>query len=151
MADPVRTYPLPKFHFSVNWGGTRMGFTEVSGLEAATTVIEYREGSSPRYNKTKQPGMTKYGNIILKRGLFVGDLEFFTWWQKTYFFQEQSASFRRTIGIELLNEEHKPVFTWELANAWPCRVKWGELNAEENQVMLEELEITHEGLVLQAD
>ena len=40
-------YPLPKFHFSVNWGGTTMSFTEVSGMEQALDVIEYRMGNSP--------------------------------------------------------------------------------------------------------
>ncbi len=53
--DPTKVYPLPKFHFEVDWGGTRIGFTEVSGLEAETEVIEYREGSNKTYNKTKQP------------------------------------------------------------------------------------------------
>ena len=55
--DP--NYPLPKFHFSVEWGGKRIGFTEASGLDAETEVIEYREGSSPEYSKVKMPGMQK--------------------------------------------------------------------------------------------
>ena len=84
MAD----YPLPKFHFQVEWGGTKIGFTEVSGLDVETEVIEYRHGASPEYHKTKQPGMTKYSNITLKRGIFVGDNEFFDLWKQTYFFQE---------------------------------------------------------------
>ena len=25
-------YPLPSFHFTVQWGGTRVGFSEVTGL-----------------------------------------------------------------------------------------------------------------------
>ncbi|TXK23522.1 phage tail protein, partial [Pontibacter qinzhouensis] len=29
MAD----YPLPKFHFLVEWGGSKVGFTEVTGLD----------------------------------------------------------------------------------------------------------------------
>jgi len=66
--DPKKNYPLPKFHFEVDWGGTRIGFTEISGLDFETEVIEYREGSYKSYNKTKQPGLTKYSNITLKRG-----------------------------------------------------------------------------------
>jgi hypothetical protein len=38
------TNPLPVFHFLVEWGGTRVGFTEVSGLEEEIGIIEYREG-----------------------------------------------------------------------------------------------------------
>lgn len=146
--DPTKIYPLPKFHFEVDWGGTRIGFTEVSGLEAETEVIEYREGSNKTFIKTKQPGLTKYSNITLKRGVFKGDFEFFQWWQNTFFFQEVNAKFRRTVVIKLLDETHNPIITWVLANAWPCRVKWSSLNATENEVLMEELEITHEGLSL---
>lgn len=144
--DPTKKYPLPKFHFEVDWGGTRIGFTEVCGLEAETEVIEYREGSDKSYNKRKQPGLTKYTDVTLKRGVFKGDFEFFQWWQKTFFFQEVNEKFRRTITIKLLDETHSAVMVWNLANAWPCRVKWGSLDAMANEVLMEELVITHEGL-----
>jgi phage tail-like protein len=147
-SDPTKNYPLPKFHFEVDWGGTRIGFTEVSGLEAETEVIEYREGTNKLFHKTKQPGLTKYSNITLKRGVFKGDFEFFQWWQKTFAFQEVSQKFRRDITIKLLDETHAPVIVWNLVNAWPCRVRWSSLNATENEVLMEELEITHEGLSL---
>ncbi|HHM20401.1 MAG TPA: phage tail protein, partial [Bacteroidetes bacterium] len=29
----MANYPLPKFHFQVEWAGTKIGFTEVSGLD----------------------------------------------------------------------------------------------------------------------
>ncbi len=35
-------YPLPKFHFQVEWGGASIGFTEVSGLDVQTDPIECR-------------------------------------------------------------------------------------------------------------
>jgi phage tail-like protein len=75
-------YPLPKFHFEVNWGGTKIGFTEVSGMEVETEVIEYREGASKEYSKLKMPGMRKYSNISLKRGTFKSDNEFFDWFNE---------------------------------------------------------------------
>lgn len=76
--DPKKNYPLPKFHFQLEWGGTRVGFTEVSGLDFETTPIEYREGSSPVYHKSKQPGMTKYTDVVLKRGTFLEILNSFS-------------------------------------------------------------------------
>jgi phage tail-like protein len=147
MFDPAKNYPLPNFHFEVNWGGTRIGFSKITGLEVATSVIEYREGSYLIYNTTKQPGRTLYGNIVLERGLFLNDFDFFTWWQKTYNFQEKSQAFRRDVIISLQDDAHNPVMVWKVLNAWPCRVKWSELNATNNQVMMETLELTHEGLV----
>ena len=137
-------YPLPKFHFEVNWGGTRMGFTEVTGLDFETEVIEYREGNSPVYNKTKQPGLTKYSNITLKRGTVLNDFEFFEHWRKTMLFL--GGKFRRDVTIKLLNDEHQPIITWLARNAWPCKVQSGDLKADANEILIETMELTHEGL-----
>lgn len=144
--DPKKNYPLPKFHFQVEWGGTRIGFTEITGLSFETEVIEYREGSSPVYNKRKQPGLIKYSNVVLKRGVFLGDFEFFELWRKTMMFQEGKEKFRRDINIKLLDEEHKPVITWSLSKAWPTKVEYGDLNADCNEILIESMELVHEGL-----
>jgi phage tail-like protein len=144
--DPSKIYPLPNFHFQVDWGGTRIGFSEITGLDFETEVIDYREGSSPRYNKMKQPGMTKYSNVILRRGVMLGDYEFYTWWVSTMMFQEINTKFRRDVTIHLLGEQHQPVLTWVLANAWPAKLKSSSLNAGTNEILIETLELVHEGL-----
>jgi phage tail-like protein len=144
--DPKKNYPLPKFHFQVEWGEDRFGFTEVSGLDFETEVIEYREGNAPTYNKTKQPGLTKYANISLKRGTFLGDFKFFELWKKTMMFQEGAAQYRRDITIKLLDEEHKPIITWSVAKAWPSKVQSTNLKADANEVAIESMDLVHEGL-----
>ena len=73
-------YPLPKFHFQVDWGGDSASFTEVSGLDVETEVIEYRDGANRSYSKQKIPGMQKYANVVLKRGVMPADNGFFEWW-----------------------------------------------------------------------
>ncbi len=148
----IGDYPLPKFHFLVEWGSNfRIGFTECSGLDYETEVIEYREGSSKKYNKSKQPGLTKYSNVTLKRGTFEGDFDFFTEWQKTYFFQEGNETgslYRRAVTIKLLNEKHEPIMTWILENAWPSKVQSTDLKADANEVAIETMELVHEGLTI---
>lgn len=143
-------YPLPKFHFQVEWGDDfRIGFTEVSGLDFETEVIEYREGNSKKYSKSKQPGLTKYSNITLKRGTFEGDYNFYKEWRKTYYFQEGNktgSKFRRTVTIKLLNESHEPVVVWKLQNAFPSKVQSTDLKADGNEVGIETMELVHEGL-----
>ena len=104
----MEEYPLPKFHFQVEWKGSRVGFTEVSGLEVETEMIEYRDGASPEYSKRRQPGLRKYSNITLKRGTVVSDNEFFEWWKRTAMFQNVDDD-RRDLTISLLNEAHEPV------------------------------------------
>lgn len=137
--------PLQSFHFIVEWGGTRLAFSEVSGLEAETEVIEYRDGSEKNYTVRKLPGLRKFGNVTLKRGIVAGDNEFFEFWQQTYFFTG-SNPFRRDIIIKLLDDEHKPVFVWKLRNAWPTKIACSDLKAKANEVAIESLEIAHEGL-----
>ncbi len=146
MAD----YPLPKFHFQVDWAGTKIGFTEVTGLTVETEAIEYRHGESKEYHKTKQPGLKKYGNITMKRGTFENDNEYFAWWDQTRFFEmkDSNGQFRRTITVKLLNEKHEPIITWEIKNAWPTKVQSADLKADANEIAIESIELAHEGLVI---
>ena len=141
----MATYPLVKFHFQVDWGGTKIGFTEVSGLDVESEVVEYREGSSPEYSKIKMPGMQKYSNITLKRGTFKSDNEYFKWWNTV----KLNTIERRDVTISLLNEEHQPVITWKVKNAWPSKIQSTDLKADGNEVAIESMELVHEGLTIQ--
>jgi phage tail-like protein len=141
----MANYPLVKFHFQVDWGGTKIGFTEVSGLDVETEVVEYREGSSPEYSKIKMPGMQKFSNITLKRGTFKSDNEFYQWWNTV----KLNTIERRDITIKLLNEEHEPVVVWKVKNAWPSKIQSTDLKADGNEVAIESMEIVHEGLSIQ--
>lgn len=139
------TYPLVKFHFQVDWGGTKIGFTEVSGLDVETEIVEYRNGASPEYSKIKMPGMQKFSNITLKRGTFKSDNEFFEWWNSV----SLNTIERRNITISLLNENHEPVVIWKIKNAWPTKIQSTDLKADANEVAIESMEIVHEGLIIQ--
>ena len=56
---------------------------------------------------------------------------------------------RRDITISLLNEEHDPVVTWKVKNAWPTKIQSTDLKADGNEVAIESMEIVHEGLSIQ--
>ncbi|NII27614.1 phage tail protein [Pseudoflavitalea sp. X16] len=142
----MANYPLPKFHFRVEWGGSKIGFTEVTGLNIENEMIEYRDGSSPEYHKIKMPGLQKYGNVTLKRGMFNSDNEFFQWLNTV----SLSKIERRDITISLLNENHEPVYIWRLKNAWPTKVTAPDLKSDANEVAVETIEMAHEGLVIEA-
>lgn len=141
MAD----YPLPVFHFQVEWGGTNLGFKEVSGLNIATQVIEYRDGLSPEYSSIKMPGIPKYGNITLKRGILPADNEFFEWLNTT----SLNKVDRRDLIISLLNENHEPVMTWKATSAFPVKIEGPGLKSDGNEVAIESIEIAHEGLTIE--
>jgi phage tail-like protein len=138
-------YPVSTFHFQVEWGGTRIGFTEVSNLTVELQSIDYREGSSLEYQVSKMPGIPQYSNITLKRGVFRSDNEFFQWLNTV----KMNNIERRDITISLLNEEHEPVMVWKIKDAWPCKVEGPSLNSTGNEVAVESIELCHEGLVIE--
>src|SRR5690349_14580798 len=84
MALVYRDDPYGGFNFEVvltgvsdNGAAARGSFSEVSGLEAEVTPMEYRNGSE-EMRLRKLPGLTKYKAITLKRGI-IGDLTFWNW------------------------------------------------------------------------
>ena len=138
-------YPFPKFHFQVEWGGARIGFTEISGLDVETEVIEYRDGASPEFSKMKIPGMQKYPNVTMKRGVFKSDNEYFAWWNTVSLNTIQ----RRDVIVSLLNEAHEPVMVWKIKNAWPTKIGSTDLKADGNEIAIESIELAHDGLSIQ--
>ena len=138
----MATYPLPKFHFLVQWGGKRIGFSEVTGLDIQLEPIEYREGSSPQFSKIKMPGLQKFSNITLKRGTVADDKEFYTWLKTV----KMNTIERRDLTISLLNENREPVISWKVINAFPIKVQASDLKADGNEVAIETIELAHEGL-----
>ena len=138
-------YPIPKFHFQADWGGVRIGFTEVSGLDAETEVIEYRDGASPEYSKSKIPGMQKFPNLVMKRAVFASDNDYFSWWNTVAL----NTIERRSVTISLLNEKHEPVVVWRVKNAWPAKLSSTDLKADGNEIAIETIELAHDGLVIE--
>ena len=119
---------------------TRGAFSEVSGLGVEITPIEYRTGAED-ISVRKLPGMRKFTNIVLKRGV-IGDTTLWNWLKTAMQGQVQRAD----LSIILLNESREEVLRWNVRRAWPCKWTGPDLNAKANEVAIEELEICHEGV-----
>ena len=137
----------PVFQFKVEWGGTRIGFTEVSGLSDEVAVIEYREGSSSMNSPVLIPGLKPPPVVTLKRGMMSRDNEFAEWFNTV----QKGTVERRDITISLLNAEYEPTMTWRLANAWPRRINASDLNAQANEIAIESLELVCDSISRQSD
>jgi phage tail-like protein len=136
-----RDNPYPNFNFAVDIGlGDTIGFSEVDLPAGEIEVIEYREGNEVEPRARKLPGLTKYANVTLKRGV-AGDLELFEWWQSI----RDGQLLRRKVVITLLDEQRQPVQRWVLRDAWPAKLDYSTLNALGNEVVIETLELAHEG------
>lgn len=136
--------PVSRYHFTADWGGARTGFTEISGLNIEIEPVLFREGASSEDQMRKLPGMRSYSNIFLKRSILKGDNDFFDWINTKQMNQIQ----RRDIVISLLNENHEPIVVWRAKNAFPVKYTGPVLAAGANNVAMESLELTHEGLTV---
>jgi phage tail-like protein len=143
----MATYPLSTFHFSVDWGGTRIGFTEVSGLDWEIDPISYRDGASPEYHKTKMPGMQKFSDITLSRGVFQSDNDYYTWMNTV----NLNSIEKRDVTISMLNEAHEPIVTWQIKQAFPIKISGPSLKSDGNEIAIEKLVLAHEGIVFVND
>jgi phage tail-like protein len=88
------------------------------------------------------PGLRKYNNITLKRGVIKADNDFFKWLSTV----KLNTIERRTMTISLLNEKQDPVMVWTVHNAFPVKVEGPQLKAAGNEVAIESIEVAHEGL-----
>ena len=137
--------PKPAFQFTVEWGGQRVGFCEVSGLPQKSKAIESRDASFLKHTSTKVPGLRKFSNITLKRGIVRANNEFFNWLSMG----RQRAVESRDLVISLLNEQQRPIMVWKVHNALPVKVEAPSLQAKGNEVAIESIELAHEGFELQ--
>jgi len=143
-AQAATTWPLVKFQFSVKIGSDEFLFQEVTGLSSETQVIEYRVGNSAVYSTVKMPGIKKYGNVILKKGMFKGDSKLWEMYNKI----KMNTFERQTVVISLLDEANAVAMTWNLINAFPVKMSVVDLKADANEAAVETMELAHEGFNL---
>ena len=139
-----RNNPITNFHFIVNFGSETTTFQEVILPESEIEVIEYRDGSDVSPSVRKIPGLVKYSNLILKRGL-TKSLELYEWFKQT----KQGTLERRDIIVSILNKEREPFATWKFKNCWPTKYGGSTLNANGNEIIIETLEIAIEDVDLE--
>lgn len=139
----MSNYVLATHRFTVDWGGTKIGFQEVSGMTHETEVISYEhgamiDGTAPM----KSPGKTKYADsVTLKRGYFRNDTEMQDWLQAIRTDETQ----RRTVIVTLLDEQQTPVMSWTIFKAWPSKIDGISLNSGTSAAAIENITLQHEG------
>ena len=116
------------------------GFSECSGLEMSLDVEEYQEGGR-NGAVLKFPTRVKWTNITLKKGVGAGT----GLWDWHYGFVEGKGK-RRDGVIALLNDLHLPNNIWYFRRGLPVKYTGPTMNASQNNVAVESIEIVHEGI-----
>lgn len=142
-------YPMTSLHFKVSWGDSEntMSFSEVSGLTMEAEAIEYRVGDDKSLTVRKIPGLKKFGNVSLKRGIMpaVSGNGMYEWYDSI----QAGTVLRRQVLISLLNEKREEVMSWKIKEAWPVKLEGPGLNATGNEIAIESLEFANEGVEIE--
>ncbi|NQD38316.1 phage tail protein [Permianibacter sp. IMCC34836] len=137
-------YPPVGFHFKVEVAGippdgNDVRFSEISGLSVELATEEVAEGGENRFVQ-KYPNRAKYPELVLKRGLLLKS-EIWNWVRDNI---EKDVLSPRNIVVKLLNENHDPLLTWTVVNAFPTKWAVSDLNASSNAVVVESLQFYYQ-------
>jgi phage tail-like protein len=136
-------YPPVGFYFRVNVlgiSGTNEGsFQEVSGLNFKFGVKDVEEGGENRFVH-KFPIPAKYDNLVLKRGMLLGS-PLINWARACI---EQFTFVPTIVMVYLMDETSVPISAWMFVNAYPIGIKYSDLKAQENSIVVETLELCYD-------
>lgn len=112
-------------------------FSACDGLEASIDVVEFADGSDGVARK--RPGRTRCANIVLRRGT-TGNHELWNWFKQVM----NGHVERRNGAVIVCDDVGNEAFRYNFSEAWPCRWKSLELDADRPGTLVEELEIAIE-------
>jgi phage tail-like protein len=146
----LRDVPYGNQHFRVDLGdgadGPAASFSHIVLPDISIDVVQYRTGNDKESGTHKLPGLTHYGNVILKRGI-IGSLNLYAWINQV---RNGDVTAKRTVVISLLSEDTaNVVMAWKLSRAWPVKYSFGDLNAKGTDVAMEELVLAYERLEME--
>jgi phage tail-like protein len=142
----ARNDPLRNFRYKLEIDGiVQVAFSEVTIAETTIDAVDYRDGTDPPHVR-KLSGLTKYGNITLKWGLYMGAnaLELFNWHKEVS--TGHVVGQRKPVIIFVQDEAGANQARFVVSEAWPIKYVPSGLNAKGNEVIIETLELANEGI-----
>ncbi|HYF26977.1 MAG TPA: phage tail protein [Baekduia sp.] len=133
------------YYFMLTLGGAEVAgyFRECSGFSSEHDVVEQRSADAKGQPQVyKMPGQMKWSNITLKRGV---DNKAELWQWRKLVIDGKVTEARKDGTIQLIDFAGSPVVTFKFVKAWPCKYTAPGVNASSNEVLVEEIEIAHEG------
>ncbi len=135
----IDRYPPVGFHFIVAFElfpqtPFDVGFHEVSGLSVNVETEIYKEGGENRFTH-QLPIRSQYEDLVLKRGLLT-ESGLILWVLDAV----NNFTFKPlNLLVSLQDENHIPVYSWYVFNAFPKKWSVSSFNASESSVVVESL------------
>ena len=142
MAPVPDSYPGSNFRVEIS-GITTASFSEILGLDLSIDIVDYRTGAALQSTAERLPGLVRYENITLKRGM-TQNTDLWNWVKNIL----NGVSDKRSMAIVLQDAQRNDVVTWNVVNSWPCRWSGPVLKAGSSEIAFESVEICHEGIEL---
>jgi phage tail-like protein len=120
------------------------GFSECSGIEASFEVMQVKEGGLNTH-VWQLPVRASHSNVTLKHGAIYAYDDLWDW----HYSWVQGQGKRKDGLIVLNNNSGQPAKMWKFKRGIPVKWTGPSLNASQNTVAVESLEIAHEGLEMQ--
>jgi phage tail-like protein len=133
------------YYFKLKLGGHESAgyFKECSGLSSENSVVSHTSADEQGKSLVQKfPGQLQWSNINLKRGVD-SNSELWKWRQEVI--DGKITNARKDGTIQVVDWEGKPVITYSFVQGWPCKYSAPGLNAGGNDILVEEIEIAHEG------
>ena len=121
------------YHFTINLGGAEAAgfFKECTGLTSEHAVVEHTAADAN-------------GKSLIQK--FPGQMNQMQLWQwRKDIVDGKINSSRKDGTIQVVDWEGTPVMTFKFIRAWPCRYSAPGLSSGGNEILIEELELAHEG------
>ncbi|WP_444997448.1 phage tail protein [Aliikangiella sp. IMCC44359] len=145
-------YPPGAFYFTVTVLGSATplamlteidaSFEEVTGIQSQFDVEEEVEGGENRFVH-RLPKAAKYSNLVLKRGVVTKDSFLAEWVGETIGANLSLPIIPQNLLVSLLSNDGYPSIAWLFVNAYPLRWEVSAMNAQQNQLLTENLEFSY--------
>lgn len=156
--DATKRDPYRNFNFRILIDGNVVAACKkMSKLAASVDVVKFRAGNSKAATTELMPGRVSYEPVTLENGL-TND-QTFEAWATALMRNEESPGidrkvdphYRKTVHIHVLDIDNKTIVRkYQLVNAWCSKyTAMSDLVGDANEVMIESIQIEHEGFVRQ--
>ena len=118
-------------------------FQKVSGLESSVETFTVEEGGQNLYTQ-RLPKKVQHENLVLERGLVVGSPLVIEFNIAMTLFEFAPSN----VLVALLDGTAVPIASWMFLNAYPVKWSVSDLNAEQNSVVIERMELTYQKMLI---